>query len=148
MKTFSYLLMAILFLTTGSCKKQTIPPGNAMGASPPLMYEVLDKNGKSILDTANSLTDSLTLSWHNNGVDSQFSDKMLNLNYLPESAASAALLAGYKKYNGITAVDYNMLALSKGFIPTSLLQGATPPYYPLTFQTTNPVHTFNLSYHG
>jgi hypothetical protein len=138
MKTSMYLLMAILLLAVGSCKKQTINTGkNAMGAAPPLMYEVLDKSGKSILDTINSLTDSLTLSWNDNGVAKQFSDPMLNLNYLPESATSATLQAGYKKYNGIAAVDYKMIALSAG------VESPAPPAVLVT-----PVHAFTLSYHG
>jgi hypothetical protein len=131
-----YLLAAILLLAASSCKKQTINTAKSgMSAAPPLFYEVLDKNGKNILDTLNS-PDSLTLSCNDNGLDKQFSDPILNLNVNPLTTIAKATLLGFKNYNGVAAIDYTMLQLSVGV------------QSPNSTALANPVHTFDLSYHG
>jgi hypothetical protein len=127
MKILMTLLAMILLFIGSSCKKQVSPEINSTPAAPPLNYVILDKNGKNILDTLALAKDSVTLTCNVNGVKTQFCD---------------SIFYGFKRYNdinqynNIVAWDFKMLQLSVGI--------ESP--YPL--QTTSPVHTFSLSYHG
>ncbi|HEY8781367.1 MAG TPA: hypothetical protein VIM16_07135 [Mucilaginibacter sp.] len=120
MKKSMYLLATLLVIAS-SCKKPIINAGNQTSTPPPLMYVVLDKNGNNILDTPGLPKDSVTLTCSVSGVNTQFCDSIFYV---------------FKKNNEIVAFDYKMILLSTGVLALSPLQ------------TTSPVNTFNLSYHG
>jgi hypothetical protein len=136
MKTIMYWFTAIIFFATaGSCKKDS-NVNKSTGAAPPLMYEIVNKDGKVILDSANLLKDSVTLSYDDNGTIRQFSDAILDLNAYQPGTVTPGYAAAFKNYNGIAVLDFTMLQLSTGVYST----------YPVVRGT--PVHTFDVSYHG
>lgn len=85
--------MFLLFET--SCKKQA--PPNQTTAAPPLLYDIVDKNGNDILDTAGLPKDSVTITYTVSGFKTQFCDSIYTI---------------YKPGNKIVARDYQMFSLN------------------------------------
>jgi hypothetical protein len=110
----------MLFIAV-SCKKQSKDCG-CMGAAPPLLYEVVDKSGKNILDTNNSAKDSLTLI---HGGQALY-DPIINGNAATSGITGSGFSQAYQKYDGMVVFDFNML------------------------QANSPIanYNFDLSYHG
>ncbi len=120
MKTLMSLLVIMLCIAS-SCKKRVVYSGNHTSAPPPLMYVIVDKNGRNILDTLGLIKDTVTLAYNVNGGNVHFCD---------------SIPYGINKNNKAVAWDYTMFLLSEGMNPSH------------PSQTITPVNTFALSYHG
>ena len=112
--TLEYIFLLTIILAW-ACKKESNRA--CCGIPPPLVYEVIGKNGKSILDTNNAPSDSLTLSQF--GIRS--SDPIITLNILKPGAVPAAYLQAYKQYNETYVTDYAMLQGGSGGVASNFV---------------------------
>ena len=90
----SALLFAMFLILGTSCKKQAL---NQTTAQPPLLYDILDKYGKNILDTPGVPKDSINISYTKNGVNTKFCDSIYLI---------------FKINNTIVAGDFKMFSLN------------------------------------